>query len=158
MYDHRVKSGDASNFGECKMCWCVAYKKVEPPPVKVTFLSEYTSLSPNAPVIDWILERIERKGCPQGLNVMAEELRWLGMTEITHDKLVQAVKKELRSSSPRIQALADEVYWYADRRAPAGWALFRDPRMLPCFYRQYPPDISWEEIDSPNNILPPPKR
>ena len=29
------------------------------------------------PVINWILERIDYKGCPQGLHVMAGELEWM---------------------------------------------------------------------------------
>jgi hypothetical protein len=108
--------------------------------------------------MDWILERLERKNSPQGLNVIAEELQWLGQTTITHERLVAAVTSELRRPRPRIEAVAEEVYWIAGQCTPSGWSLFRDRRMLPCFYREYPPDISWEEIDSPANILPSPSR
>jgi hypothetical protein len=108
--------------------------------------------------MDWILERIERKSSPQGLNVIAEELRWLGQEAITHEKLVQAVANELKKPHPRIEAVAEGVYWVAGKSTPTGWSLFGDLRMLPCFYREYPPDITWEEIDRPDNILPSPRK
>jgi hypothetical protein len=92
------------------------------------------------------------------LNVIAEELRWLGQAAITHEKLLQAVSAELKKPRPRIEAVAEGVYWIAGKTTPPGWSLFGDLRMLPCFYREYPPDISWEEIDNPENILPPPSK
>lgn len=121
-------------------------------------MEEYSSLCTGAPVMDWILERLERKNSPQGLNVIAEELRWLGQPAITHEKLVQAVSLEMKRARPRIEAVAEGVYWIAGKCTPPGWNLFGDRRMLPCFYREYPPDISWEHLDQPENILPSPQR
>ena len=109
-------------------------------------------------LIDLILERLRFKGCPQGLNVMAEELRWMGRSSITHERLRLAVRAELRMPHPRIRGVAEAVYWLSDHNVPVGWSLFHDQRMLPCFYRLYPPAISWDDIDAPENILPPPSR
>jgi hypothetical protein len=123
-----------------------------------TVLEDYSSLRTAAPVIDWILERLERKQSPQGLKVIEEELHWLGQKSITHERLLHAVAAELRRPHPRIESVAEGVYWFADKRTPVGWTLFGDKRMLPCFYREYPPDISWEKLDEPENILPAPKK
>ena len=87
---------------------------------------------------------------------MAEELRWLGERSMTYEKLSQAVHAELREIHPRIRRVAEGVYWFAEGATPQGWSLYGDKRMLPCFYRRYPPEISWEEIDLPENMLPPP--
>ncbi len=156
--DHRQPRSGSSNYGECRVCLCEAFQKVKPPPALPTEMSDHTALKAGASVIDWILERIERKCCPQGLNVIAEELQWLGKPEITHEKLVLAVAAELRKPHPRIEAVAEGIYWYKDKSVPAGWSMFNDKRMLPCFYREYPPEISWEEFDRPENILPPPAK
>jgi hypothetical protein len=156
--DHRPPRRGTSNFGECRICLCANFRKVAPPPVGSTDMSEYSAVRGNVPIMDWILDRIERKSSPQGLNVIAEELRWLGQAAITHEKLLQAVSAELKKPRPRIEAVAEGVYWIAGKTTPPGWSLFGDLRMLPCFYREYPPDISWEEIDNPENILPPPSK
>jgi hypothetical protein len=132
------------------------YKKYVPPAVTRTEFSAYSSLQSDAPVIEWILERLERKESPQGLKVIEEELHWLGQESITYERLLRAIAVELRRPHPRIESVAEGVYWLADQRTPIGWTLFGDKRMLPCFYREYPPDISWEELDKPGNILPPP--
>ena len=51
-------------------------------------MSDYHSDLPRgASVMEWILERMERKCCPQGLNVIAEELRWMGQESMTYEKL-----------------------------------------------------------------------
>jgi hypothetical protein len=92
------------------------------------------------------------------LKVIEQELHWLGQESITHERLLHAVAFELRKRQPRIESVAEGVYWFASKRTPIGWTLFGDKRMLPCFYREYPPDISWEELDEPENILPPPQR
>jgi hypothetical protein len=107
-----------------------------------------------APVINWILERIDYKGCPQGLHVMAEELEWMEVASVNYDRLKRAADVELRRANPRIKRVAEGIYWFAERQVPVGWSLYRDQRMLPCFYREYPPAISWEDIDKPGNILP----
>jgi len=107
-------------------------------------------------LIDLILERLRFKGCPQGLNVICEELQWLGRTSITHEALRLAVRRELRMPHPRIRSIAEGVYWFSHDDVPVGWSLFLDRRMLPCFYRQYPPAIAWEDLDKPENILPKP--
>lgn len=156
--DHRHPRRGTSNFGECRICLCESFRKVAPPRVSATELREYSALNGGAPIMDWILERIERKSSPQGLNVIAEELRWLGQETITHEKLVQAVANELKKPHPRIEPVAEGVYWIAGKSTPTGWSLFGDLRMLPCFYREYPPDITWEEIDRPENILPSPRK
>ena len=156
--DHRRPRTGTSNFGECKVCLCPMYKKHAPPAVTRTEISDYSSLQSNAPVIEWILERLERKESPQGLKVIAEELHWLGQGSITHERLLHAVAVELRRPHPRIEAVAEGVYWFADKRTPVGWTLFGDRRMLPCFYREYPPEISWEKLDEPENILPSPEK
>lgn len=104
-------------------------------------------------MIELILERLRSKGCPQGLNVMAEELRWMGRTS-TSEGLRRAVRAELRLPHPRVRRVAEGVYWLADQNVPAGWSLFLDRRMLPCFYRLYPPAIAWDDIDKAENILP----
>jgi len=106
------------------------------------------------PLINWILERIDYKGCPQGLHVMAEELEWMEVASVNYDRLKRAAEVELRRANPRIKRVAEGIYWFAERQVPAGWSLYRDQRMLPCFYREYPPAISWEDIDKPGNILP----
>jgi hypothetical protein len=103
-----------------------------------------------------ILERLQSKGCPQGLNVMLEELQWMGCTSTTYLKLQRAVHAELRMPHPRIRAVAERVYWFTDQDVPVGWSLFLDRRMLPCFYRLYPPAIAWDDIDKAENILPNP--
>ena len=105
-----------------------------------------------------VLERLESKCCPQGLHVMVEELLWMGENLITYEKLLKAVQSELRQPHPRIRRVAEGVYWFADMEIPAGWSLYGDRRMLPCFYRRYPPQISWDDLDLPENILPPPQQ
>jgi hypothetical protein len=115
-------------------------------------------LEARMPVINWILERIEYKGCPQGLHVMAEELQWMEVGSISYDRLRRAADVELRRANSRIKRVTDDIYWLADRKVPLGWSLYRDQRMLPCFYRVYPPAISWEDIDKAENILPHPLR
>lgn len=110
------------------------------------------------PMMDWILERLEHKCSPQGLNVMVEELQWMGLRSITYDKLWRAVRAELRTAHPRIRRVAEGVYWYVDTNLPLGWSLYRDRRMLPCFYRTYPPAISWDDLDRLENIMPPPAK
>jgi hypothetical protein len=134
------------------------YEKYIPPAVTRTEFGDYSSLQSDAPVIEWILERLERKKSPQGLKVIEEELHWLGQKSITRERLLHAVAIELRRPHPRIESVGDGVYWFADKRPPLGWTLFGDKRMLPCFYREYPPDISWEKLDEPENILPSPKK
>ena len=156
--DHRRPLRGSSDTGECRICLCPTFRKRMPPQVMRTEIAEYTSLPAGAPMIDWVLERLERKRSPQGLNVIAEELQWMGHEDITHDKLLHAVRLELRKPRPRILAVAEEVYWFADKQTPAGWSLYSDKRMLPCFYRIYPPEISLDELDKPENILPPPQR
>lgn len=156
--DHRPPRRGIGVVGECRICLCTGFRKAPPPVVFQTVLDEYSSLRTGAPIMDWILERLERKNSPQGLNVIAEELRWLGQDSITHEKLVQAVSLEMKRSRPRIEAVAEEVYWIAGKCTPPGWSLFGDRRMLPCFYREYPPDISWEQLDRPENILPSPRK
>jgi|SRR5690348_16757862 len=111
---------------------------------------------PGTSSIKLIIERLEQKGCPQGLHVILEELRWMGQRSITYERLRHAVRKELRAAGPRIRCVAEGVYWFSEADLPLGWSLFGDRRMLPCFYRQYPPAISWDDLDMPENILPPP--
>jgi len=156
--DHRPPRRGFGVFGECRICLCEAFRKPAPPMIASTAIEEYSSLRNGAPVMDWILERMERKNSPQGLNVIAEELHWLGQTAITHEKLVHAVSMEMKKSKPRIEAIAEGVYWIAGKCTPPGWSLFGDRRMLPCFYREYPPDILWEQLDRPENILPSPQK
>ena len=156
--EHRPARRGIGIVGECTVCFCAGFRKARPPMVLSTVLEEYSSLRTGAPIMDWILERLERKNSPQGLNVIAEELQWLGQESITHGKLVQAVALEMKRPRPRIEAVAEGVYWVAGKCTPPGWSLFGDRRMLPCFYREYPPDISWEQIDRPENILPSPRR
>lgn len=110
------------------------------------------------PAMTYVLERLEQKCCPQGLHVIVEELQWMGHRCMTYEKLWDAVRAELRATHPRIRRVAEGVYWFAQSDIPLGWSLFRDKRMLPCFYRRYPPAISWEDIDLPENLLPPPPR
>lgn len=153
--DHRAQRSGTVH-GECKICLCDVYKKVAPPLVASTEMNDHSSVKNGAPVMEWILERIERKCCPQGLNIIAEELHWMGQESMTYDKLRQAVGVELRKSHPRIQSVSEGVYWFADKNIPVGWSLYGDRRMLPCFYREYPPIISWDELDQPDNILPRP--
>jgi len=107
--------------------------------------------------IQLIIARLEHKGCPQGLHVVLEELRWMGKRSITYEKLWHAVRKELGAARPRIRRVAEGVYWFSEAQVPLGWSLFGDRRMLPCFYRRYPPAISWDDLDLPENILPPPQ-
>lgn len=156
--DHRAPRRGVGIFGECRICLCTGFHKSPAPVVISTVMEEYSSLHTGAPLMDWILERLERKNSPQGLKVIAEELRWLGQVSITHEKLVQAVSLEMKKPKPRIEAVAEGVYWFAGKCKPPGWSVFWDRRMLPCFYREYPPDISWERIDEPENILPSPVR
>ena len=104
-----------------------------------------------------VLERLEQKCCPQGLHVIFEELRWMGDRTMTYEQLSDAVHSDLRATHPRIRRVAEGVYWFAELDIPLGWSLFRDRRMLPCFYRRYPPAISWEDLDLPENVLPPPQ-
>lgn len=106
--------------------------------------------------VDLILERLRFKGCPQGLNVIVEELQWMGRGSITNEGLRLAIRRELRMPHPRIRRVGEGVYWLSGYNIPVGWSLFLDRRMLPCFYRQYPPAIAWEELDKPENILPKP--
>ena len=110
------------------------------------------------PPMRWVLERLEQKRCPQGLHVMLEELQWMGERSLTYEKLWHAVRTELRAAHPRIRRVAEGIYWFADADIPPGWSLFRDRRMLPCFYRRYPPAIPWDELDLPENLLPPPHK
>ena len=154
--DHRPPRRGIGSFGECRICLCMGFRKVPPPAVVKTVMEEYSRLETGAPVMDWILERLERKNSPQGLKVIAEELQWLGQNSITHEKLLHAVLIEMKKPRPRIEAVAEGVYWIAGKCTPVGWSLFGDRRMLPCFYREYPPDISWDELDRPDNILPSP--
>lgn len=156
--DHRQPRRGFGGYGECRICLCGSFRKAPPPAVTRTVMDEYSRLQTGAPVMDWILERLERKTSPQGLNVIAEELHWLGQTSITHEKLLQAVTLEMKKPHSRIEAVAEGVYWFAGKCTPPGWSLFRDRRMLPCFYREYPPDITWDEIDRPENILPSPAK
>jgi hypothetical protein len=108
------------------------------------------------PAIQRIFERLEQKGCPQGLHVMAEELQWMGECSITYEILLRSVCKEMQATHPRLRRIAEGVFWFSASEIPLGWSLFGDRRMLPCFYRQYPPAISWDELDLPENILPRP--
>ncbi len=156
--DHRQPKHGNSNYGECKVCLCEAFDRLKPPPAMPTEMSDHSLLKPGATAIEWILERIERKCCPQGLNVIAEELQWMGQETLTHEKLLMAVSAELRKPHPRLESVAEGIYWFANKSVPPGWSLFSDKRMLPCFYREYPPEISWEDLDRPENILPPPKK
>jgi len=158
MSEHQKKPGAPGIFGECKQCWCLNYTLSKPAPPQSTDFGDYSGLKPGAPIIEWILERFERKGCPQGLNVMAEELQWMGQGSITREKLLHAIHTEMRQRHPRIQLVSENVYWLAGKNVPAGWSVFGDKRMLPCFYREYPPHVSWDELDRPENILPPPQR
>jgi len=87
---------------------------------------------------------------------MAEELRWIGHGSITNERLRLAIRTELRMPHPRIRSVAEGVVWLSDRNVPVGWSLFLDQRMLPCFYRLYPPAVAWDDIDKPENILQPP--
>ncbi len=103
-----------------------------------------------------LLERLEQKCCPQGLHVIVEELRWMGDQSMTYEKLWQAVSADLRAAHPRVRRIAEGIYWFAELEVPVGWSLFGDRRMLPCFYRRYPPAISWDDLDLPENLLPPP--
>jgi hypothetical protein len=82
-------------------------------------------------VINWILERIDYKGCPQGLHVIAEELEWMEVASINYDRLKCAADVE-RRANPRIKRVAEGIYWFAERQVPVGWSLYRDQRMLPC--------------------------
>lgn len=116
-----------------------------------------TTLKASTPAIEWVLERLAFKCCPQGINVMAEELRWLGLDAMTQEKVILAINSELRKPHPRVQRISDGVYWFSEERPPIGWSLYSDVRMLPCFYRRYPPSISWDELDSADNILPRPE-
>ncbi|MGI9103680.1 MAG: hypothetical protein ACR2IF_14670 [Terriglobales bacterium] len=105
-----------------------------------------------------VLERLEGKRCPQGLHVIVEELHWMGNRSITYEKVLKIVRAELRHDHPRIRRVAEGVYWFADLEIPLGWSLYGDRRMLPCFYRKYPPEISWDNLDLPENLLPCPHK
>ena len=155
-HDHRQPRRGIGAYGECRICLCTGFRKVPPPLVVQTEMKEYSQLHSGASIIEWVVERIERKNSPQGLKVIAEELHWLGQTSLTYERLVQAVALEMKKPRPRIEAVAEGVYWFAGKCTPLGWSLFGDRRMLPCFYREYPPDITWDEIDRPENILPSP--
>ena len=155
--DHRSQRSGTVH-AECKICLCNAFAKPKVAAVNSTELSNFSALTPGAPAMDWILERIERKCCPQGLNVISEELLWMGQGSMTHERLLHAVRVELKKPCPRIQSVAEGVYWFADKNIPTGWSLYGDRRMLPCFYREYPPVISWDKLDQPENILPPPSK
>jgi len=155
--DHRAQRSGTIH-GECKVCLCDAYDKIAASPASSTEMSDHSDLPRSASVMEWILERMERKCCPQGLNVIAEELRWMGQESMTYEKLRLAVSTELRKSHPRVQSVAEGIYWFAEKTIPAGWSLYGDKRMLPCFYREYPPVISWDELDHPDNILPRPEK
>lgn len=76
------------------------------------------------------------------------------VASVNYDRLKRAADVELRRTNPRIKRVAEGIYWFAERQVPVGWSLYQDQRMLPCFYRKYPPAISWEDIDKPGNILP----
>jgi hypothetical protein len=89
---------------------------------------------------------------------MAEEFQWLGDTELTHEKLEQAVRAEMGKARPRLRVVVEGVYWFSDVNIPVGWSLFGDRRMLPCFYREYPPNVSWDDLDRPENLLPAPDK
>ena len=61
------------------------------------------------PVINWILERIDYKRCPQGLHVMAEELEWMEVASVNYDRLKRAADIELRQANPRIKRVAEGI-------------------------------------------------
>jgi len=148
--DHRPQRAGMA-YGRCRICLCNAYQGIRGTPEH-----DLAGLNAKAPVIEWVLERLSSKGCPQGLNVMAEELRWLGLQSVTYVKLLNAVNAEMGKPQSRIARLSEGVYWFSDKSTPSGWSRELDLRMLPCFYRRYPPDISWNELDNAENILPTP--
>jgi hypothetical protein len=121
-------------------------------------VSSHASGRDAAAIMASILKRLEEKCCPQGLHVMVEELQWMGDRLLTYEKVLKAVRAELKRARPRIRRVAEGVYWFADAEIPLGWSLYRDRRMLPCFYRRYPPEISWEDLDLPENLLPQPPK
>lgn len=155
-YDHKSSGASGPHRGECLRCWCSSFDALNPSSVEVPNIRDYTSLSSNASVLDWVIERIERKACPQGLNVLAEELQWMGQAALTFDKLYKAVSNELRRPHSRLIVVSEGIYWLNDKSLPAGWSMF-GKGMLPCFYREYPPDIPWEKFDCPENVLPRPR-
>ena len=112
----------------------------------------------NNAIMARVLERLAYKCCPQGLHVMVEELQWMGKRSITYEKVLNAVRAELRHCHPRIRRVGEGIYWLAGVEIPLGWSLYGDRRMLPCFYRKYPPEISWDNLDLPENLLPPPRK
>ena len=72
--------------------------------------SQMNTLSgPRTPMINWILERIEYKGCPQGLHVMADELDWMEVASVNYDRLKRAADVELRRANPRIKRVAEGI-------------------------------------------------
>jgi hypothetical protein len=148
--DHRPQRSGMP-YGACRICLCNLYQVIHRAPEH-----EVRELKAEAPVIEWVLERLSSKCCPQGLNVMAEELRWLGLGSMTYLKLLNAVNTEIGKPQSRIAQLSGEVYWFSGKSTPADWSLKLDRRMLPCFYRRYPPDIPWDELENPENILPSP--
>lgn len=96
-----------------------------------------------------IPERIDYKGCPQGLHVMAEELEWMEVAFVHYERLKRAANVELRRANPRSKRVAEGICWFAERQVPVGWSLYHDQRTLPCFYREYPPASSWRTPISP---------
>jgi hypothetical protein len=121
-------------------------------------MSSHSARRNGTAIMRRVLERLERKCCPQGLHVMVEELQWMGERSITYEKLLHAVRAELQDYHPRIRRVAEGVYWFSDAQIPLGWSIYGDRRMLPCFYRKYPPEISWDDLDLPENLLPPPRK
>jgi hypothetical protein len=153
VYDHQRHR----HTGECVNCWCTAFVADRPSAANATFISDYTSLPSDSSVLDRVIERLERKASPQGLNVLAEEFQWMGDSLITYEKLCKAVRAELHKPHSRLIVVSVGIVWLREKSVPAGWSLFCKG-MLPCFYREYPPQISWEELDLPENRLPRPRR
>ena len=82
-------------------------------------------------LIDLILSRMEQKCSPQGLNVILEELHWMGMKSITCDQLRSAVKADLRGSHPRLRAVAQDdrdMIVVDDESRPANAPVVTRPR------------------------------
>ncbi|MDR3762700.1 MAG: hypothetical protein P4M01_01255 [Acidobacteriota bacterium] len=153
LYDHQ-RNG---HTGECLNCWCTSFVADHALGANATCISDYTSLSSDSSVLDHVIERLERKASPQGLNVLAEEFQWMGNSLMTYERLCSAVQAELRKPHPRLLLVSEGIVWFSEKSVPAGWSLFCTG-MLPCFYREYPPQISWEKFDLPENRMPPPRR
>src|SRR5579862_6171508 len=51
----------------------------------------------------------------------------------------RAADVELRRANPGIKRVAEAICCFAEGLVPVGWSLYCDPRMLPCFDREYPP-------------------